>query len=146
MQQLANIIQDPGQPRDPTLIDLDQTMVVINMEFGRTPHPQVPGSTGTNHWPFGYVNVVIGGPIRDGDSRSPGASIYGRIQSPEESSPGYADSASFVTPTENRVMMLTALGIYPFSSQSYAVADVRFRDDEVEALTRVRDELWGISV
>jgi Protein of unknown function (DUF1501) len=143
LQQLANIIRDPANPtpQDDQLLDLDQTMVVINMEFGRTPGRQVAGSSGTNHWPYGYVNVVIGGPIRQDDSRTPGASIYGNIT---EESGGYAES--FVTPTENRIMVLDALGIYPFSSQSYAVADVRFSADEVEAVTRVRDELWGISV
>ncbi|MCX4246962.1 DUF1501 domain-containing protein [Paraliomyxa miuraensis] len=143
LQQLANIIRDPGNPgpQDDQLLDLDQTMIVINMEFGRTPHRQVAGSSGTNHWPYGYVNVVIGGPIRAGDSRSPGASIYGNIT---EESGGYAQT--YVSPTENRVMMLAALGIYPFSSQSYAVADVRQAADEIEAIARVRDELWGISV
>lgn len=143
MQQLVNIIRDPNNPgpNDDELVDLDETMVVLNMEFGRTPTRQVPGSSGTNHWPFGYVNVIIGGPIRAGDARSPGASIYGNIT---EESGGYAQS--FVTATENRVMVLSALGIYPFSSQSYAVADVRFSADEIEAVTRVRDELFGISV
>jgi hypothetical protein len=140
LQQLANIIREPGSTDD-TLLDLDQTMIVINMEFGRTPYRQVPGSLGTNHWPYGYVNVVIGGPIRADDGRTPGSSIYGNIT---EESGGYADS--FVTPTENRIMVLDALGIYPFSSQSYAVADVRFCADEIEGVTRVRDELWGITV
>jgi hypothetical protein len=143
LQQLANIIRDPNNPtpQDDQLIDLDQTLVVINMEFGRTPYRQVPGSTGTNHWPYGYVNVMIGGPIRADDARSPGASIYGNIT---EESGGYAEA--YVTAAENRIMVLSALGIYPFSSQSYAVADVRFSDDEIAAATRVRDELWGISV
>jgi len=140
LQQLVNIIRDPNNPTpdDDQLIDLDQTLVVINMEFGRTPYRQVPGSTGTNHWPYGYVNVMIGGPIRD-DSRSPGPSIYGNI-----TDDGYAQS--YVTPTENRIMVLSALGIYPFSSQSYAVADVRTAEDEIQAATRTRDDLWGIDV
>ena len=87
------------------------------------------------------VNVVIGGPVRADDARSPGASIYGNIT---EESGGYAQS--YVNATENRIMMLSAMGIYPFSSQSYAVADVRQAADEIEAITRVRNELWGISV
>lgn len=142
MQALVDIIRDPNNPtpQDDQLLDLDQTMIVINMEFGRTPYRQVPGSSGTNHWPYGYVNVVIGGPIRAGDGRSPGASIYGNINEDQ----GYAET--FVSPVENRIMVLDALGIYPFSSQSYAVADVRFTADEIEAVTRVRDELWGLSV
>jgi hypothetical protein len=141
LQRLAEIIRDPNNPtpQDDQLVDLDQTMIVINMEFGRTPYRQVPGSSGTNHWPYGYVNVIIGGPIRADDSRSPGASIYGNI-----GDDGYA--GHFVAATENRIMVLSALGIYPFSSQSYAVADVRFSADEIAAATRVRDELWGINV
>jgi hypothetical protein len=143
LQQLADIIRDPNNPtpQDDTLIDLDQTLVIINMEFGRTPYRQVPGSTGTNHWPYGYVNVMIGGPIRADDSRSPGPSIFGNIT---EESGGYAEN--YATAAENRIMVLSALGIYPFSSQSYAVADVRFCADEIEAATRTRDELWGIHV
>ena len=148
LDQLAQIIRDPNNPtaNDDQLIDLDRTMIVLNMEFGRTPYRQVAGSSGTNHWPFGYVNVVIGGPIRDGDSRSPGASIYGYIT---EESGGYAPNDvtdSLLTPKENRIMILQALGIYPFSSQSYAVSDVRFTPDEIDSLARVRDELWGLSV
>ncbi|MEX1368742.1 MAG: DUF1501 domain-containing protein [Nannocystaceae bacterium] len=141
-QSLVDIIRDPNNPTpdDDQLIDLDETMIVINMEFGRTPYRQVPGSSGTNHWPFGYVNVLIGGPIRSGDSRSPGRSIYGNITEDQ----GYAQS--FVTTTENRIMVLMALGIYPFSSQSYAVADVRFTPDEIDAALRVRDELFGLDV
>ena len=89
--------------------------------------------------PFGYVNVMIGGPIRD-DSRSPGASIYGNITEDQ----GYAQT--FATPAENRVAVLAALGIYPFSSQSFAVADVRAADDELGAATWIRDVLWGLSL
>jgi hypothetical protein len=139
-EALTAIIQDPAQPRDPSLIDLDETMVVINMEFGRTPFRQVYGSSGTNHWPFGYVNVLIGGPIRTDDNRSPGASIYGNITEAQ----GYAQT--FATPAENRIAVLSALGIYPFSSQSFAVADVRAGDDELESATWIRDALWGLSV
>lgn len=141
-QQLVNIIRDPNNPtpEDDTLIDLDETMIVINMEFGRTPYRQVPGSSGTNHWPYGYVNVLIGGPIRGDDSRSPGSSIYGHITE------DVGEAQDFITTVENRIMVLMALGIYPFSSQSFAVADVRFTSDEIEAATRVRDELFGLNV
>lgn len=139
-EALTNIIQDPSQPRDPALIDLDETMVVLNMEFGRTPFRQVYGSSGTNHWPFGYVNVFIGGPIRDDDNRSPGASIFGNITEAQ----GFAQE--FATPAENRIAVMAALGIYPFSSQSFAVADVRAAADEEGSAAWIRDQLWGLSV
>lgn len=142
LQQIADSIRDPDnpQPNDDELLDLDRTMIVLNMEFGRTPYRQVPGSSGTNHWPYGYVNVFIGGPVGDGTGGSPGASIYGHIQEED----GYAQE--FATPAENRIMMLQALGIYPFSSQSFAVADVRFANTEEDCAARVRDELWGVNV
>jgi hypothetical protein len=38
------------------------------------------------------------------------------------------------------------MGIYPFSSQSYAVADVPGSVDEFAAALRVRDELLGLDV
>lgn len=138
-EALTSIIAEPGND-DPALIHLDETMVCINMEFGRTPYRQVTGSSGTNHWPYGYVNVMIGGPIQPDVAGSPGASIYGNITELE----GVAQT--FATPAENRVAVLAALGIYPFSSQSFAVADVRAADTELGCAEWIRDSLWGISV
>ncbi|HWB75653.1 MAG TPA: DUF1501 domain-containing protein [Nannocystaceae bacterium] len=131
---LANIIGDgPGQ------LSLDDTMIVINTEFGRTPGRQPEGgATGTNHWPWGYVSIFIGGPVR---SRG----CYGAITyAPGDvNTNGYA--SEYATPAENRMMVLQAMGIYPFSSQSYAVGDVRGGvTDEVEATTRVRDIYLGV--
>ncbi len=139
---LQSLIADADDPNpQPGLININETMIVLNMEFGRTPDRQAPGSLGTNHHPYGYVNVVIGGPVQPGDSASPGASVYGHIT---EDSGGYAQS--YVTPAENRIMMLSAMGIYPFSSQSYAVSNVQGATDEIEAITHVRDTLWGANV
>jgi hypothetical protein len=132
-QALLEQIQDPNnpQPGDDQRINLDETMVVINTEFGRTPDRQ--NATGTNHHPEGYVNIFIGGPIE-------GRSVYGHMQE----SDGHA--VQFVRPAENRIMVLQAMGIYPFSSQSYAVADVPGSVDEFAAALRVRDELLGLDV
>jgi len=135
LRALANIIGDgPGQ------LSLNDTMIVINTEFGRTPNRQVEGGgTGTNHWPWGYVSVMIGGPIR-------APSCYGAITyAPgDELSNGYA--TEYATPAENRMMVMQAMGIYPFSSQSFAVGDVRGGvTDEVQAATRVRDVYLGMA-
>jgi len=133
MAALAEIIGDgPGQ------IDLDRTMIVINTEFGRTPGRQDEiGGSGTNHWPQGYVTVFIGGTMQD-------RAVYGAIRE----SDGHADNTivnGYVTPAENRIMVLQSLGIYPFSSQSFAVGDVRGGvEDELQAATRVRNEYLGV--
>lgn len=135
-QALLDIIATPEQVANGEadgMINLDETMVVINTEFGRTPFEQVgpPNPRGTNHWPQGYVNVFIGGPVQ-------GRSVYGAIN------PNDGMSQTYVSPAENRMMMLQAMGIYPFSSQSYAVADVRGvadddPDGELLGAARIRD-------
>jgi hypothetical protein len=136
---LAEIINNVDiDENDPEKIDLDETMVVINTEFGRTPYRQVSGGeTGTNHWPQGYVNVFIGGPISEANGN--GRSVYGAITQ------GEGVAQSYVTPAENRMMVMQALGIYPFTSQTFAVSDVRGGvTDELEAALRIRDVYLGV--
>jgi hypothetical protein len=131
LRQLANIINEPGE-NDPNKIDLDKTMIVLNTEFGRTPYVQ--GQDGLNHWPQGMVNVFIGGPVTSGER-----GIYGVISEDQ----GYADT--WVTPAENRMMLMMALGIYPFSSQTFAVGDVGGGvKNELEAATRLKELYFGI--
>ena len=134
-QALLDVIATPEQAGTPGLIDLDETMVIINTEFGRTPEPQgYPGSPtlGTNHHPEGYVQVFIGGPIQ-------GRSVYGAMREAD----GFADG-TFARPAQARMMALQAMGIYPFSSQSYNVAEANSTDEE-EAALLIRD-LLGVEV
>lgn len=131
MQALADIINKPGE-NDPAKIDLDRTMIVINTEFGRTPHRQ--GQTGLNHWPQGMVNVLIGGPITAAER-----GVYGAITEAE----GYAQT--YITPAENRMLLMMALGIYPFSSQTFAVGDVTGGvKNQAEAATRLKQIYMGL--
>ena len=128
------------RPGDENRIDLDRHMVVINTEFGRQPVQQ-GNSTGTNHHPFGYVQILIGGPIQHemlvGDKATP--SVYGEIQE----SDGYAVTS--VSPAQSRMMILQAMGIYPFSTQSYNVSDGGFLD-EAQAAAAIRNDFLGINV
>jgi len=131
LRQLAAIINEPGE-NDPGKIDLDTTMVVLNTEFGRTPHVQ--GNNGLNHWPQGMVNVIIGGPVTTTER-----GIYGAIGEDQ----GIADT--WVSPAENRMMVMMALGIYPFSSQTFAVGDVGGGvGNELEAAKRLKEIYLGI--
>lgn len=131
MQALADIINTPGEG-DPNKIDLDETMVVINTEFGRTPHRQ--GDTGLNHWPQGMVNVLIGGPVTAAEK-----GVYGAITEEQ----GYAQS--WISPAENRMLVMMALGIYPFSSQTFAVGDVAGGvKDQLEAAKRLAQVYMGL--
>lgn len=134
-QSLLNIIDGPNHPSPGAegLLDLDDTMIVINSEFGRTPDPQ-GASTGTNHHPEGYVQVFIGGPIS-------GRSVRGHMTEGD----GFAAAEGIVSPAQSRMMMLQGMGIYPFSSQSYNVAESG-ATDELEGATLIRDEFLGVSV
>lgn len=133
LQCLADIINKPGE-NDPGKLNLDETMIVINTEFGRTPHRQ--GNSGLNHWPQGMVNVLIGGPITTAER-----GVYGAITEDQ----GYAKT--FITPAENRMLVMMALGIYPFSSQTFAVGDVTGGvKNQFEAAQRLRDVYMGLKL
>lgn len=131
MQCLVDIINKPDE-KDPGKLDLDDTMIVINTEFGRTPHRQ--GDTGLNHWPQGMISVLIGGPITAKEK-----GVYGAITEEQ----GFADT--WISPAENRMLVMTALGIYPFSSQTFAVGDVGGGvKDQAEAAARLKTVYMGV--
>jgi hypothetical protein len=137
---LDNIVDParPGRPGDENRIDLDRHMVVINTEFGRQPVQQ-GNSTGTNHHPGGYVQIFIGGPIGHSSLGDASPSVYGEIRE----SDGNAETA--VSPAQSRMMVMQAMGIYPFSTQSYNVSDGGFTS-ETEAATEIRNTFLGIDV
>jgi hypothetical protein len=110
---LLSFINLPGE-NDPTKLDLDKTMIVLNTEFGRTPGRQGgPTAQGRNHWPHGFAQLYIGGPIRQQQS-----GIYGHIDDT-----GHA--TEFATPAEQRIAALLALGIYPFEAHGFSHGDVQ---------------------
>ena len=126
---LANI-NAPGE-KNPQKIDLDKTMVVLNMEFGRSPGRQPP--QGRNHWPYGYVQIYIGGPIGAAQK-----GIFGAI-GPD----GYAPEGMYTTPSENRIACLLALGIWPFNPDSYGVSDVVGAQNELDGVKKVSERVLG---
>ena len=133
-RRLAAIINEPGED-DPAKLDLDRHFVLLNTEFGRAPMPEItpanPGGRGTNHWPWGYVVVGFGGFV-DEDR----AGVVGAIGE-------NGRAISSVTPTEHRAAMLLAMGVWPFSSESFAVGDVRGAGSELEAAMKLRTEILG---
>ena len=128
LTHLARWIRAPGETA-PDKIDLDSTLVVLTTEFGRTPHAE--GTNGRNHWPYGYAQALLGGPIR-----APGVSgacaANGR-------------AAVAATPAETRIAALLALGIWPFGPEAFNVADVPGAGSEAEAAQRVLQQQLGIS-
>ncbi len=119
LQSLLAIINQPGE-NDPTKISLDDTLVILNTEFGRTPVAQ-GGGNGRNHHPYGYVTAFIGGPTQKGITGAIGPDGMGSM---------------YATPSENRIAALLALGFWPFAPEGFAVADVPGTTAEVEAATK----------
>jgi hypothetical protein len=133
-QQLAAIINQPKE-NDPRKLDLDRHMVLINTEFGRTPSREFskanPKGQGLDHWPWGYVVVGFGGPLDEERS-----GVVGAIGE-------NARAIGGVSPTEHRAAMLLAMGIWPFSQESFAVADVRGVGTELEAALHLKERVLG---
>ncbi len=103
---LLDVVRKPGE-NAPHKIDLDETMIVLNSEFGRAPGKQ--GAHGRNHWPYGYVVAFIGGPI--GTKQ---AGLRGAIDPAGLAVDG-------LTPLQQRAAMLVAMGIWPFDKETYPV-------------------------
>jgi hypothetical protein len=128
LRRLADAIAAPGDP-DPTKLDLDDTLIAITTEFGRTPHRE-DHREGLGHWPSGYVAVLLGGPVD-------APAVAGAIARDTGVATDYA------TPTELRIALLLALGIYPFDPGGFGVADVRAADARA-ALLRLRTDILGV--
>lgn len=128
LTHLARSIRAPGETA-PDKIDLDSTLVVLTTEFGRTPHAE--SVSGRNHWPYGYAQALLGGPIR-----APGVS---------GACDANARGVVAATPAESRIAALLALGIWPFGPEAFNVADVPGAPSEAEAARKVLQEQLGIS-
>lgn len=112
--QLSHLIKHPtANPSG--LIDLDETMVVISSEFGRT-NGINQANFGRDHWPYGYAALLIGGPI-------PASASGGTIQGAIGTGDGITVADYRYSPTDIRGAMLLAAGVDPF-----AVGNFRFSD------------------
>ena len=129
LQSLLGIINAPGEA-DPTKISLDDTLIILNTEFGRTPTAQ-DGGNGRNHHPYGYATAFIGGPITSAQK-----GVYGAI-GPDGLATQHA------TPSENRIAALLALGIWPFAQEAFAVSDVPNATGELDAAMTAMTKFLG---
>ncbi len=126
--RLVGLINEPGE-NDPDKLDLDRHQVIITTEFGRSPHPQ--NGDGLNHWPWGYVQLVLGGWADEDRS-----GVIGSI--PESA---YADD--WISPSEFRAGMLLGMGIWPFNKEGFGVGDTRVDGTEADAAHWLRERVLG---
>jgi hypothetical protein len=128
-QRLIEIINEPGEG-DPNKLDLDDTLIVINTEFGRAPDTQQV--TGRNHYPYAYVTLMFGGPIGPDQQ-----GIVGAIDAS-------ASPVNALRPAATRAAILCALGIYPFQPETFASSDISDSATEMEAALKLKEEVLGV--
>ena len=138
LEALASVIQDPAAP-DASKINLDDTLIVIKSEFGRTP---IPSGSGRDHWPEGYVNILIGGPVvaPTGGAKN----VIGSIDNN-----GYASDTDYYTPSDLQAALHVAAGVFPFEAENFGVGDVgpnvRRATEEETAYQLWRQILLGLT-
>ena len=131
LRSLTAIINGPGET-DPTKLSLDDTLIILNTEFGRT--PRIQDRSGRNHHPYGYATAFFGATITPAER-----GIFGAI-GPD----GRATTAA--TPAENRIAALLSLGIWPFSPEAFAVSDVPNAVSEEDAARLATQRVLGVTV
>ncbi len=137
LSNLADHIDPTGA--DPTKINLDNTMIVINTEFGRAPSVEIPGAAegnrGRNHHPYGYVSLMIGGPITT-------RGIVGTLDSN-----GFQTVGHDYSPTDVHGAAMLAAGVDPFSSENFGVTEFTSNvNDGTEQGTRInlKETILGV--
>ncbi|MCU0686493.1 MAG: DUF1501 domain-containing protein [Polyangiaceae bacterium] len=135
LESLLARVRTPGDtsPTASRFIDLDETLVILNMEFGRSPRAQ-NGGLGRNHWPHGYVTVYLGGPVKPGEK-----AIYGAI-----GRDGFAKT--YASPSEHRIAAMLGMGIWPFGPEGFGTSDVTGAYDEGDAARKSLERVLGVSV
>jgi len=129
--ELIAILNEPGE-NDPTKLNLDETLVVVTSEFGRDPLPQGVNG-GRNHYPGAYVTLMFGGPI--------GPDQQGIVGAIDNS----ASPVDALRPAETRAAILAALGIWPFEMESFAFGDIGPATSELDAATRLKEVVLGVT-
>jgi hypothetical protein len=134
---LASIIRQPTDPPSATKIDLADTLIVIRTEFGRTPYRT--GSSGRDHWPQGYVAVLIGGPVTQG--------VSGSISDGTGIGQGVADVDHSFQPQDVQAAVLLGAGIDPFADGNLQIGELTpsLRDtNNSTTAVQIRKTLLGV--
>lgn len=131
---LSSLVSHVARPNEhaPHKISLDDTLICLTTEFGRTPVLQPLSDKGTDHNPHGYVQLLIGGPVRRDE-----AGVVGAL-GPD------AVAVEYATPTEFRVAMMAAMGAWPFATESFTVSDVRGAENELQAYQLAVERVLGV--
>ncbi|MCG7989679.1 MAG: DUF1501 domain-containing protein [Candidatus Thiodiazotropha weberae] len=155
LDSLVSVIRDPNNPtpEDANKIDLSETLVVINTDFGRTPFKSsgnipTPGSNGRDHYPECYTKVLIGGPIPLEISDGVANRVVGSITD------GADETVMSDVPynaTDTKAALLMAGGVNPFAGENFALGSltpdlvVPSADPHHSTMENLRQVFFGVS-
>ncbi len=157
LSTLSDMIRQP-QENAPDKLSLDDTLIVINTEFGRTPFRAKEDSPnlcagGRDHWPQGYTSVLIGGGVDQGTAGFLDISDVDYDQASSSPAPQFSGGKSIKshTPTDLRAAMCVAAGIDPLHGDAiFGVGDlskdVATGADEPAARKALMSQLLGWTV
>ncbi len=131
-KRLCAIINAPGE-KNPAKLNLDETLIVINTDFGRSPVPQ-DSQNGRNHYPTAYTTLMFGGPV--------GAAQMGIVGAIDK----FAQPFEALRPAETRAAVLVALGIYPFSKETFGFEEMDGVKTEAEAIAKITNKVLGVTL
>lgn len=138
---LADAIDPTGQ--DPNKINLDDTMIVLNTEFGRKIVPERRGDPGEEklgreHESRGYVGMLIGGPITMANNGTAGWL---------SSNDGLPVDQWF-SPSDFRGAVLLAAGVNPFSPEIFGTTNfgphINIHDTEEQNTMVLANRILGV--
>lgn len=105
-------------------INLDDTLIVLNTEFGRTPYVGLEG--GRDHHPEGYVMTLIGGPIGRpgaGGTARANSGVAGGMDASGRTLDSYGGVPVGLTATDVIGAVLLAAGVNPREHEVFGVGD-----------------------
>jgi hypothetical protein len=130
LTELAASINGPNE-NSPDKLHLDDVVILLNTEFGRRPDPV---GTGRDHWPYGYTNVLIGGPVNASTGQP---KVVGAIND------GGAAVETF-GPADVHCAVLLAAGINPFAPNNFnqgAISMPLKANNDIDAALNIADTL-----
>jgi hypothetical protein len=146
---VLNVLRTLREENDAGRLKLDETLVVLNTEFGRS----FWKPTGSHHCWRGFAVALLGGPIPFGARGLVGALTFTReddgltheVDNPAPATGGLLGPAP-VSSTDLRAAVLQAAGIHPFQPDVYRQAEAGVPEglSDDDAADRLATHLFGL--
>ncbi len=143
---VLNVMRTLREEVEAGRLDLDNTLVVFNTEFGRA---FSASDTGSDHCPAGFAVALLGGPIAQGDG-----GVVGRLPFTSADDGAAREAGAPATaartgggqghnPTDLRAAIYQAGGVHPFQSDVFDVGESTASGTPGDAADDLATTLFG---